>query len=253
MIPYTLSHYADQAAERYRHLTDAWQHLYSRALSSPDFGTGGQIQAVVAEAYQIAQSYLDSEGDAIASQLHEIAVEAQGLAKRKIADSDDDLLAIDAQTHLSESQRYIRDEIVAQINRDIANIRQTLQRAVLDVSMLARTRRLNTRAAVVTWRMTTDEAVNFAFTDRRSHRTPSAKFIRGLWRQTMLSVHNETTLMTIADHGLNQAAVLKLEEGVEIHVDTIWLDGQGTSYSDIRVGLFHPNSNAYLGVLDVSA
>lgn len=253
MIPDQLSLKADAAGQRYKALTDAWQVLYGRALSSPDFGSAGQSQAIVAEAYSIAQSYLDTEMDRIHSDLYEIAVEAQGLASREIAHTDEELLAVAAQTHLSETRIYIRDEIVAQINRDIANLRQTLQRAVLDVAMIARTRRLKERAAVIAWRLAHDETLEFNFTDRRARRTPSSKFIRNLWRQTLLSVFNETTLLTIADYGGKTAAVLKVVEGAVQKVETISLNGDGLAYSDIRLELFHPNSNAYLGVDHVSA
>lgn len=245
MISHKLTTAADEAGARYRSLTDSWQALYGRALTSPNFGYANQASDVIREAYDIAAIYLERETDLIGSTLYEIAVEAQGLASRAIADIDADLLAVEAQTHLSETQQYIRDEIVAQIHRDIANIRQTLQRAVLDVAMLERTSKVKGRAAVVTWRLSNDQTLSFNFTDRRAHRTPSAKFIRGLWRQTMLSVHNETTLFTIADHGLSRAGIFKDDELVAF----VHLDGSGPNYSEIRTTLFHPNSNAYLGAI----
>jgi hypothetical protein len=249
VIPRNLDIKAQGGALRYSLLTDSWQALFGRALSSPDFGHGSQASNVIREAYETAQMYLDRETDLIAELTHQVAIEAQGLASRKIANIDADLLAVEAQTHLSETQQYLRDEIVAQIHRDIANVRQSLQRAVLDVSMIARTRKLKDRAAVVAWRLSNDETLSFNFTDRRAHRTPSAKFVRGLWRQTMLSIHNETTLFTIADHGLTSAGVFKTIEGVEEQVATIHLDGDGPTYGEIRSTLFHPNSNAYLGAI----
>lgn len=249
MIPTRLDIKAQAAALRYSVLTDTWQALFGRALSSPEFGYAGQASNVIREAYEAAQLYLDRETDLIAALTHEIAVEAQGRASLKIANIDADLLAVEAQTHLGETQQYLRDEIVAQIHRDIANVRQSLQRAVLDVAMIARTRKLKDRAAVVAWRLSNDETLSFNFTDRRAHRTPSARFIRGLWRQTMLSIHNETTLFTIADHGLVSAGVFKVIEGSEEHIATIYLDGDGPTYGEILTTLFHPNSNAYLGAL----
>lgn len=249
MIPTRLDTKAQAAALRYSVLTDAWQGLFSRALSSPDFGHARQASEVIREAYEIAQIYIDREMNLIASLLYEIAVEAQGLASRKIANTDEDLLAIEAQTHLGETQQYLRDEITAQIHRDIANVRQSLQRVTLDVSILARTRRLKDRMALVAWRLSNDETLSFNFVDRRAHRTPSARFVRGLWRQTMLSVHNETTLFTLADYGQTEAGIFKVLEGREEQVATIYLDGSSPSYSEIRATLFHPNSNAYLGAI----
>lgn len=249
MIPTRLDIKAQAAALRYSVLTDTWQGLFSRALASPNFGHVNQASEVIREAYEVAQLYLDRETDLIADLLHEIAVEAQGLASRKIANADADLLAVEAQTHLSETQQYLRDEITAQIHRDIANVRQSLQRAALDVSILARTRRLKDRAALIAWRLSNDETLSFNFTDRRAHRTPSARFVRGLWRQTMLSVHNETTLFTLADYGQATAGVFKMLEGGEGQIATIYLDGSSPSYGEIRSELFHPNSNAYLGAI----
>lgn len=249
MIPHILSRHADAAGQRYKDLTDSWQVLFSKALTHPDFGAGGMSSVVIQEAYEIAQSYLDRETDMIASTLHEIAAEAQGLASRDFSTDDAELLAVEAQTHLGETQQYLRDEIVAQIHRDIANVRQSLQRVVLDVSMLARTQRVKGRAAVITWRLANDETLDFNFTDRRAHRTPSSRFIRNIWRQTLLSVHNETTLFTLTDHGQTVAGIYKELEGAIEQVAKLQLDGQGPGYGEIRATWFHPNSNAYLGAL----
>lgn len=240
---------ADEAMLRYKNLTDTWQVLFGRALASPEFGYAGQPSKVINEAVEIAEAYLRAETDHVAATLYEIAHKAQGLVSSKITNTDSDLLTLEAQTHLGETQSYILDEIAAQIRRDIANMRQSLQRVVLDTSIIQRTHRLKSREAVVAWRLRNDETLDFNFKDRRAHRTPSAKFVRGVWRQTMLCVHNETTLFTLAEYGQSRAGIYKVVEDQEQFVAAISLNDQGVGYNEVRSQLFHPNSNAYLGVI----
>lgn len=250
MIPNRLSELATEAAGRYEILTMTWEALFNRALSSPDFGKSGQAAMVAAEAYETASAYLIAERGYISEQLAEIASEAHLAVKAKIASNDADELSVAALEHLSETESYLHDEIVAQVHRDNALIRQSLQHAGLVISMMARTRRIPRRQAVMEYRYHHSLPIDFHFTDRRARRTPSRTFIAAVWRQALLSAHNEVTLMAIADHGIERAAILKLESGVEVQTGLISLTGEGDlpGYEEIRSTLFHPNSNAYLGM-----
>jgi len=248
MIPHRLSLEADAAAARYDMLTSTWQTLYNRALASDRFGYADQAPALAHEAYAIAGTYFETEKDHIASLLEEIATDAHQSVRDKISSRSADELSDDALTHLAATQSYISDEISAQLHRDIALMRQSLQRAVLDVSMMTRTRRIQQRAALIEYRVLNGETLEFTFTDRRARRTPSKTFIRALWRQTLLSVHNEAVLMELADHGIERAAVLHLEDGFVKRKDVISLSGLDDlpTYGEIRGTVFHPNSNAWL-------
>ena len=244
MIPHLLSEAADQAASRYDMLADTFGVLYKTALLSHDFGYAGQSDKLFAEAYDAANTYFERDKAAMADRVQEIAEAAHQRAKLKLSSVDASDLSDAAYDHLSETQTYLSNEIAAQVHRDIAHMRLSLQRAVLSVSMIERSRRIPTRQAQMAYVMKGEEGLQLHFVDRRGRRTPTRAFIRSVYRQALLSVHNEVTLHTIADHGLEHAAVMKFDAGVEIPTDRIDI----TDYVAVRDSLFHPNANSFLDV-----
>ncbi|MBD9511629.1 hypothetical protein IB265_33275 [Ensifer sp. ENS10] len=251
MIPHRLSEAADQAARRYDHLAQTFSALYKTALMSAEFGYAGQSQKLFAEAYDAAEMYFERDKEAMADVAVEIAEAAHQRAIVNLRSVDAESLSDAALAHVSETQTYLSNEIAAQVHRDIAHMRFQLQRVVLDVGMIARTRNVNSRAAQMAYVVANPHELELHFVDRRGRRTPTRTFIRSIYRQALLSIHNETTLHVIADHGLEHAAVKKLEDGVEKITDRININ----DYAAVRDHLFHPNANSYLDVEidDVSA
>ncbi|WP_326894376.1 hypothetical protein U8P73_36545 (plasmid) [Rhizobium beringeri] len=244
MIPHRLTQAADQAARRYDLLSQTFGALYRSALLSADFGSANQSPVLFNDAYETAGLYFERDKDELAVLSLEIAENAHQSALAKIASVDSSSLSDAALAHVSETQTYLSNEIAAQVHRDIAHMRFSLQRAVLDVSMIARTRRLDHRRAQMAYVMKNTEELELQFVDRRGRRTPTRTFVRSLYRQSLLSIHNETTLHALADHGIETAAVMKLEDGVEKQIDRISIH----DYAELRASLFHPNSNSYLDV-----
>ncbi|QNH71662.1 putative minor capsid protein [Rhizobium phage V1VFA-S] len=244
MIPHRLTEAADQAARRYDLLSQTFGALYRSALLSADFGSANQSPTLFNDAYENAGLYFERDKDELAILSLEIAENAHQSALAKIASVDSSGLSDAALAHVSETQTYLSNEIAAQVHRDIAHMRFSLQRAVLDVSMIARTRRLDHRRAQMAYVMKNTEDLELQFVDRRGRRTPTRTFVRSLYRQALLSIHNETTLHALADHGIETAAVMKLEDGVEKQIDRISIH----DYAELRARLFHPNSNSFLDV-----
>lgn len=244
MIPHLLSEAADKAASRYDALADTFGALYKTALLSHDFGYAGQSQKLFTESYEAANLYFERDKQVMNDHVHEIAEAAHQRAKLKLSSVDASGLSDAAYEHLSETQTYLSNEIAAQVHRDIAHMRLSLQRAVLNVSMIERSRRIPTRQAQMAYVMKGEDDLQLQFVDRRGRRTPTRTFIRSLYRQSLLSVWNEVTLHTIADHGLDHAAVMKLDAGLEVKADRIAI----TDYLAVRDSLFHPNANSFLDV-----
>lgn len=241
---------AEQARRRYDNLTTTWNALYGRALSSSEFGQAGQSQQLAGEAWDIASIYFDREMEEAKRVFEEIASDAHQRVRTQIASVDADELSVAALEHLGETQSYLASEIISQTHRDIALLRRTLQNTVLTVSALTRTRGIPQRQALIEHRMGNPERLEFHFADRRARRTPAKSFVAAVWRQAGLSIHNEITLLTIADHGIDRAAVIRLEGEAEVQHEIISLSGEGglPAYLDIRNTYFHPNANAYLGL-----
>lgn len=242
MIPHLLSEAADKAAIRYDNLSQTFAALHKTALLSRDFGTVGHSQKLFEDAYDAAGLFFDRDKQVLEAEVTEIAQAAHRHAKARLCSIDASELSDAALTHLSEIQTYVSNEIAAQVHRDIANIRHSLQRAVLTVGMIARSRGVDPRKAQINYVMQNDEEPQLVFTDRRGRRTPTRSFVRALYRQALLSVWNEVVLHTLADHGLNEAVVVRAENGETHTIGRLSIE----AYASERDSLFHPNSNAYL-------
>ncbi|RWI35422.1 hypothetical protein [Mesorhizobium sp.] len=248
MIFDQLSGYADSAAVRYGMLTDSWRSLFQNALNSSRFGAPAQASDVVREAYQIAESFLDEEREHAERVTTSVALEALQTTLAELESSDATKLTDAALQHLQATQSYIIDELVAQIHRDIALLRQTLQRAVLEVSVSAKSRGISQRTALIEYMIGNKAELDFVFHDRHARKWASKKFVRGMWRHTLLAVYNEVVMLTLADHGVTRAQVHHQDASAQAHGMMIALSSNADlpTYSEIRNEIFHPNANAVL-------
>ena len=244
MIPLRLNAAADEAASRYDHLAQTFSALHTTALMSSEFGFAGASQNLFAQAYDAAGLYFERDKATMRDVVLGIASDAHQRVLSQLSSVDASGLSDAALEHLNETQTYLSNEIAAQVHRDIAHMRHELQRAVLSVSMIERSRRIPARQAQMAYMMKEQPALELHFTDRRGRRTPTRTFIRSIYRQALLSVHNEVTLHALADHGLETAAVMKVENGSASQIDRISI----YDYAARRDSLFHPNSNSYLDV-----
>lgn len=235
---------------RYAGLCQTWQGAFDRALTDKHFGYADHPSNVARECYALAETFLRDERDHIDRIIEEVARDAHQTTLSKISSADSDELEDAALDHLAQTAHYLADELIAQIHRDIAMMRQTIQRVQLDVYTAARAKRMSERQALIEYQIGNRETLQFMFHDRYARKWSSKKFVRGLWRHTLLSVYNETVMIDLADHGIERASVASLEQGHEIHAATITLTGalNMMSYADARAEYFHPNSNAYLSL-----
>src|SRR5690606_2714549 len=113
----------------------SWRSIFHDALNSSSFGTGAD--QAIEQAYTIAQEFLKDERERAGRLVEEIAREAHQTTLNDLRSIDTSELSDAALDHLFETQRYLIDEIAAQMQRDIALLRQTLQRVTLEVGIAA--------------------------------------------------------------------------------------------------------------------
>jgi hypothetical protein len=250
MILDRLTTYAEQAAARYGMLTDSWRSLYQNALNSSQFGWAAQAGNVVREAYAIAETFLAEERQIADRVVAEVAHDALETTLAEIASADTSELSDAVLEHLRATQSYILDELIAQVHRDIALLRQTLQRAVLEVNIASRSRGISKRTALIEYMIGNQSQMDFVFHDRTARKWASKKFVRAIWRHTLLAVYNEVALMTLADHGLTRARVRHQNPAADAHnmVISFGPNADLPTYSEIRNEIFHPNANAIIAM-----
>jgi hypothetical protein len=248
MILQRLSHEAETAAMRYGLLTEAWRSIFHQALNASNFGYPAVTDKAIGEAFRVAETYLSEERHAAERTLSEIATEARTVTLADLQSIDASEMTERALEHLSVTRSYLVDELIAQCHRDIALMRQTMQRVSLEVSISSRSRGISERTALVEYRIGNQADLQFIFHDRHARKWASKKFVRALWRHTLLSTYNESVLFTLADHGLARARVAHEDHGAASHgmIVAIGSNSEFPTYSEIRNEVFHPNANAVL-------
>lgn len=248
MIQNTFDYEADQAASRYALLTSSWQGVFSLALNQADFGSSSHSQRMLQEATDLANKFLEQETNISEFNFYEIALEAHQTTLRDLSSIDAESLTERASEHLTAARTYLLEELFAQVRRDLSNMRQMLQRIVLEVSLASRSRGITERQALIEYRLGNKTEIEFAFMDRGNRKWSSRKFVRTLWRHTLLSVYNEVVMLALADHGIKNAVVDHIDPSAESHGTLIAFGSNSDlpTYSEVRDVIFHPNSNAVL-------
>jgi len=243
---------AELAALRYATLVEGWRALYARALDAADFGTPRQLRRVEEEAYAIARTFLEQEARAITEATTNIAYRAYRTTLEELSVETSDEIPEAVSEHLNAAESYLRHELSVQIERDIAFLKHSLRRTILQVNLAARSKGVPHRAALMEYRIGNAAELHFFFHDRGNQKWPSRKFVRAVWRHHLLAVYNEVVLMTLADHGLEKAQVSHLNPTSQYHGQVIAMSA-GSSlpiYAEIRNEVFHPNSDAILRKAD---
>ncbi len=244
MIVNHLTEFAGQASIRYAMFTDGLRSIYRDALTSQMLSDAQHV----ARATQYGVRFLEGEASRIASDIEEIAASARKTTLSQIASNDSSDLTDEALEHLRASSDYLYSELAAQVSRDIATLRKSIQRVRLEVSLAARTSGRSRRAALIEYMVGNKADVQFFFHDKASRKWESKGFVRSIWRQTLLSAYNEVVLFTLADHGIDRAVVEHhspnaQHDGVVIALSS---NTELPTYSEIRDTVFHPNANAWL-------
>jgi hypothetical protein len=248
MITQLLSTEAEAAAQRYDLLVEGWRALYMRALNEPDFGTPRQLTRIAEQAYTMARTYLDTETQMIADVSDRISQTALHETTLQIGSQPADGLGEAIVDHVSNSGDYLRSHIAVQIERDIGTLKNALRQLHLTVSLAAQTTGMAWSSALTQYRVGGAERLQFQVYDRSSKKWISRRLVRTIWRQHLLGIYNETVLMTLADHGIDQAVVQHVNPQSDVHGMSILLfaNGELPTYHDIRDEVFHPNADAIL-------
>lgn len=246
---------AEAAAQRYGLLVEGWRALFKQALDARDFGQPRQISQMRKQVYDMAARYLNAEEDMAHATFSDIASEAHQTTLRDLGSVDARELTDAASDHQNALVSYLRQELAIQIERDIAFLERSLRKTAIQVTMSARAQGISVLSALISYRIGNAQELQFFFHDRQNRKFPSRKFVRGLWRHNLLGLYNDIVLMTLADHGVTRAQVRHVNAGAETNgmLITILTNTALPSYGEIRDEVFHPNSDAILGVSDVSA
>lgn len=250
MIQHILTKYADEAAARYGLLADSWQANFARVMSDLDFGTSSHTAKFINAAQDAGQIFVEQEMAIGKMLFDEIALNAHQATLREISSNDTEALTERITEHLRASLEYVAMQLLAQVLRDVTLLRQKMQRVALETFAASRSRGISQRSAMIEYRIGNSTEFDFSFYDRAGRKWNSRKFVRSIWRHTLLSAYNETVMLTLADHGISRARVVHEDVNADVHNTVISFGANTThaTYSEIVEAVFHPNSNAILAM-----
>lgn len=244
MICNHLSELAGTAGARYALFTDGLRAIYHRALTSQQLSDAEPVR----QATDLGLMFLRDEAERIAEEIDDVAEKARTATFDEIASANRNELSDEALEHLRVSSNYLYDELLAQVSRDITTLRRSIQRVGLEVSLSARSAGKSRRTALIEYMVGNKADIGFFFHDKASRKWESKTFVRSVWRHTLLAAYNEIVLFTLAEHGIERAAVEHHSPDAQHDGMVIALSSSTElpTYSEIRETVFHPNANAWL-------
>jgi hypothetical protein len=254
MITNRMSEWAEIASLRYKTLIDGFRSAFSAALNRPDFHSPAAVLELMEQAYQIRRVYLADEMKRVTDATDRIALEALTATSVQLRSTDQRELTDAHLEHLNALESFLISEIGVQIERDIAFLRQSFLRVVLQIRIAARAQRTSLRSAMMEYRIGNMAELHFFFHDRGVRRWPSQKFIRSVWRQHLLNTYNDMVLIVLADHGSTIAEVRSQNPDHQFHGQRVALQPNTSlpSYAEIRAEIFHPNADAILAMPEIN-
>lgn len=246
MITKRLSEIAEGAGERYLTVIFALRGSYDRALSANSPLAPQTNKLLSRDVFNISRMHLESEEKWLEELVWEVASQAitDALQALDLGNSSPD--GMDALSdHLSAIWEHLRSEIAVQLERDASAIVQKHRKLGLQVKTQANATGWSESATLIHLRMS-DRALKFYFQDRAGRKWPSQKYVRTVYRGTLLALYNEVYLFTLAERGQRRAMIWHSDPNHRYAGTLIALDDDPklTTYESIKEDAFHPNSDA---------
>lgn len=243
-----LNNMVQEAGSRYENFVSGLRLLYANAITHPNFGTAGHRTGIMNLARKAGKDFLDAEASEMELDVDEIFGEAFQTTIAELRSGKSEEVPVLVSEHLQATLDYLFSEAQAQVQRDISSLQAQLQAAIFHISVASRARNTSFKSSQMEYRLFSAEGVKFGFRDRAGKTWNSERFYRTFYRQSLLSVYNETVVIVLADHGLTRAEVYHLDGKAEVDGMIIAFspNGELPTYSEIRDVVFHPNANAIL-------
>ena len=247
-----LDHRAQRGGELHLSATRQMQGESRAAMFWPSAFTARAVRKVREQLRQVAQNYIETIGEIIASDIHSVSKDARMRALEHLSIETRDLHSDAFYDALSEfedaSFSIFSSEIASQTTRDLGQVLKRYRNHALRVLMLADVRHISREEArdqVISEE--SDGGVKLWFRDSAYRKIPSHKFARKLWRQVLRDHWVQVYMKTLAEYGDGKAVVWHEDPkhgsfGIELNAAE-----RDYGLEDLD-SVFHPNA----GVLPVA-
>ena len=244
MDPLLYSTRSMAAGDRYNVVLAAFRSLLFNSLTQP-FSIRA-METLRNEATNITVTYAKTELQLVSDQLRDTAQNAVGaVLDEQVGVSGQDIPRA-LEPFLAQSVEHLSLEISAQLARDVETLVRRYREFALQAQLTAYTRGVSTPS--VSAGRGDQDRIDFFFRDRAGRSSPSERFIRVAWRQSMVALGAEFFLLEAASLGALAAEVVYADTEHRNHGLIIDLDGdaEGQNFVEVRDEVFHPNSDATL-------
>ena len=238
-----LTNTAERAGSRYKLFLTALVSVYHQYSQSARPGSPSNKKKALNDAYRLAGEFLVEEKNAIEDAVLGVAREAYSAT----AEDAGDLPTIIMEHALALSQE-LEHTIRTQLERDIAEVTKSLSSLNLKSNLISLGKGVTFAAALSMLRNEEMPGRGFNYQDRIGRFIPSYKFIKTIWRKTLLMAWNETALFAMAMNGVTKAIISHPDESHKEYgtVIDILESPEYVTWGQVKDDVFHPNSNAYL-------
>lgn len=246
MDPVRYTEIALDAGERYLGVLQTFRSMLFAAEAQAF--TNARANALRNSAIDVSRAFLVSERDHIETALRETALEAIRSAQTDVAVAPVSNLPESFEAFLTQSESFLETELASQLTRDAEALVRRYREFAVETNLAMKGRQMTPRAAIAAIALQANDKMKFQFRDRGGRLYASQKFIRTVWRQTMVSLAAEFYLLEAADRGAQVVEVQHPDSnsawnGYEIDLNDL------AAFIDIRDEAFHPQSNATLKVI----
>lgn len=243
----SLNKIAERASHRYSEFLSSLKGIFSGALLSPNFSPSLR-ERVVVEAYGKAVAFLEEEKKHIETDIVNVVNDSIDYADTEL-DLEEEEFSLAIQENIDTLVDSLDNLYRIQIERDINTLNNMLKSAYLRNAISARSSGVkNTGGISAAIARDALARASFEFLDKAGKRWPSDRYIKTIYRHSMVMTWNETMMIRASEVGethliighpdpeyVNLNQVISLNENPK---NLIW--------ADIKEDLFHPNTSAYL-------
>lgn len=249
MTPNELTESSQRASDRYVVLLNAFRGLLSQTTRKNPVDVRAR-RALRENALEVARTYLMTEvgisSDEIEKAVSEEIFRFNAMTGANVTLEDDVIEDV-----IEAAEERLATEIRAQIERDIILLQSRHKDFQIETFMTSQSERVDLETAKFRVLMRGSDQVRFFARDRIGRRIQSQKFVRTVWRDTLLQAGNEAFLLAASLAGIEKLVVDHPDKNASANGVVISTSPNlvgDNSYADIRDEVFHPNSQARLGV-----
>jgi hypothetical protein len=233
---------SEAAAGRYSLVLETFRSLVFTAHLQPF--TAERSRGLREDALRVAQSFLVSERPYVEEGVLQAAQDALRQVRHDLGQDPSTDVPDALQPYVEQAVHFILTELAAQLTRDAEALVKRHREFAIAADLAAKTRSVNLRS-VFSDNLTPGQKLRFRFQDRAGRSYPSQKFVRSVWRHTLIGLAADFYMLEASALGAAGIAIVHPDSNSQWNGYQLDLTNPA-EYISIREEAFHPQSQMTL-------